>query len=46
MTLRTRLTEKLEIEYPIISAPMAFAAGGKLAAAVTDVPIVNSIRIA
>jgi hypothetical protein len=27
MTLRTRLTEKLEIEHPII---MAFAAGGKL----------------
>jgi len=35
MTLRTRLTEMLEIEHPIISAPMAFAAGGKLAAAVT-----------
>src|SRR5690606_15081297 len=30
-----RLTEKLGIEHPIISAPMAFAAGGKLAAAVT-----------
>jgi nitronate monooxygenase len=35
MALRTRLTEKLGIEHPIISAPMAFAAGGKLAAAVT-----------
>src|SRR5579885_2990982 len=35
MVLRTRLTEKLGIEHPIISAPMAFAAGGKLAAAVT-----------
>jgi nitronate monooxygenase len=35
MALRTRLTEKLRIEHPIISAPMAFAAGGKLAAAVT-----------
>lgn len=35
MALRTRLTEKLHIEHPIISAPMAFAAGGKLAAAVT-----------
>jgi nitronate monooxygenase len=35
MALRTRLTEKLRIEHPILSAPMAFAAGGKLAAAVT-----------
>ncbi|HVV63560.1 MAG TPA: nitronate monooxygenase [Pseudolabrys sp.] len=35
MTLRTRLTETLGIEHPILSAPMAFAAGGKLAAAVT-----------
>jgi len=35
MTLHTRLTELLDIEHPIISAPMAFAAGGKLAAAVT-----------
>lgn len=35
MALRTRLTELLEIDHPIISAPMAFAAGGKLAAAVT-----------
>jgi nitronate monooxygenase len=35
MTLHTRLTEVLGIEHPIISAPMAFAAGGKLAAAVT-----------
>lgn len=35
MALHTRLTEKLGIEHPIISAPMAFAAGGKLAAAVT-----------
>lgn len=35
MTLHTRLTEKLGIEHPIISAPMAFAAGGRLAAAVT-----------
>jgi NAD(P)H-dependent flavin oxidoreductase YrpB (nitropropane dioxygenase family) len=32
MTLRTRLTDMLAIEHPIISAPMAFAAGGKLAA--------------
>jgi nitronate monooxygenase len=35
MALQTRLTEALGIEHPIISAPMAFAAGGKLAAAVT-----------
>lgn len=35
MALHTRLTEKFGIEHPIISAPMAFAAGGKLAAAVT-----------
>jgi nitronate monooxygenase len=35
MALHTRLTELLDIEHPIISAPMAFAAGGKLAAAVT-----------
>jgi nitronate monooxygenase len=35
MALYTRLTEMLGIEYPVISAPMAFAAGGKLAAAVT-----------
>lgn len=35
MALHTRLTELLGIEHPIISAPMAFAAGGKLAAAVT-----------
>ena len=35
MALNTRLTEMLAIEHPIISAPMAFAAGGKLAAAVT-----------
>jgi nitronate monooxygenase len=35
MALHTRLTELFDIEHPIISAPMAFAAGGKLAAAVT-----------
>ncbi len=35
MALNTRLTKMLGIEHPIISAPMAFAAGGKLAAAVT-----------
>lgn len=35
MVLATRLTEALRIKHPIISAPMAFAAGGKLAAAVS-----------
>ena len=35
MSLRTRLTELLNIEHPIVSAPMAFAAGGRLAAAVS-----------
>jgi nitronate monooxygenase len=33
--LQTRLTALLGIEHPIISAPMAFAGGGRLAAAVT-----------
>lgn len=33
--IATRLTQILSIEHPIISAPMAFAAGGKLAAAVS-----------
>ncbi|MGL5137868.1 MAG: nitronate monooxygenase, partial [Beijerinckiaceae bacterium] len=33
--LRTRLTERLGLRHPIISAPMALAAGGRLAAAVT-----------
>ena len=35
MGLNTRLTQQLGIAHPIISAPMAFAAGGRLAAAVT-----------
>lgn len=35
MTVRTRLTELLGIEHPVISAPMGIAAGGKLAAAVS-----------
>ena len=34
--LSTRLTKYLGIEHPIISAPMAFASGGKLASAVTN----------
>lgn len=36
MALSTRLTERLGLVHPVISAPMAFAAGGRLAAAVTD----------
>ncbi|MEQ1650294.1 MAG: nitronate monooxygenase [Hyphomicrobiaceae bacterium] len=35
MALSTRLTERLGIKHPIISAPMAMAAGGRLAAAVS-----------
>jgi len=34
--LATRLTDRLGIEHPILSAPMALAAGGALAAAVTS----------
>jgi nitronate monooxygenase len=33
--LATRLTERLGIRHPMVSAPMAFAAGGALAAAVS-----------
>lgn len=33
--LATRLTERLGIEHPVLSAPMALAGGGALAAAVT-----------
>lgn len=36
MAIQTRLTERLGLEHPIVSAPMAFAAGGRLAAAVTS----------
>ncbi len=36
MAIPTRLTQRLGIQHPIISAPMAFAAGGKLAAAVSN----------
>src|SRR4029079_13285635 len=36
MALRTRLTERLGIEHPVISAPMGFYAGGRLAAAVSN----------
>lgn len=35
MTLSTRLTSALALRHPIVSAPMAFAAGGALAAAVS-----------
>ncbi len=34
-TLTTRLTRALDLKLPIVSAPMAFAGGGALAAAVT-----------
>ena len=34
-TLDTKLTRLLNLQYPILSAPMAFAAGGRLAAAVS-----------
>ena len=34
--MQTRLTKKLGIEHPIISAPMGTAAGGRLAAAVSN----------
>jgi nitronate monooxygenase len=36
MRLRTRLTERFDIEHPIISAPMGMVAGGSLAAAVSN----------
>jgi nitronate monooxygenase len=36
MPLITRMTERLKIAHPILLAPMGFAAGGKLAAAVTN----------
>lgn len=35
ITLATRLTRSLRLRHPIVSAPMAYAAGGALAAAVT-----------
>jgi nitronate monooxygenase len=35
MPIQTRLTERLGITHPILSAPMGFVAGGKLAAAVS-----------
>jgi nitronate monooxygenase len=35
-TISTRLTQRLGLAHPIVSAPMAFAAGGALAAAVTQ----------
>lgn len=33
--MKTRLTEKFGLKHPVILAPMAFASGGRLAAAVT-----------
>ena len=35
--LNTRLTQALNLRHPIVSAPMAFAAGGRLAATVNQV---------
>lgn len=34
-TLPTRLTRALDLRHPVVSAPMAFAGGGALAAAVS-----------
>ena len=36
MGIRTALTEKFGLEYPIVSAPMGAVAGGRLAAAVSN----------
>ena len=36
MTLSTRLTDRFGLAHPIVLAPMAFAAGGRLASAVSD----------
>jgi nitronate monooxygenase len=36
MSIRTALTEKFSLEYPIVSAPMGSVAGGHLAAAVSN----------
>ncbi|MCC7347609.1 MAG: nitronate monooxygenase, partial [Variibacter sp.] len=35
MPIRTRLTERFKIEHPILSAPLGFVGGGRLAAAVS-----------
>ena len=36
MSIRTALTERFALEYPIVSAPMGSVAGGRLAAAVSN----------
>jgi nitronate monooxygenase len=36
MAIRTTLTERFGLDYPIVSAPMAQVSGGRLAAAVSD----------
>lgn len=36
MAIKTRLTETFDLRHPVISAPMAIAAGGALAAAVSN----------
>ncbi|HEY8846380.1 MAG TPA: nitronate monooxygenase, partial [Candidatus Limnocylindrales bacterium] len=35
LMLRSRLTERFNLDHPVISAPMGFAGGGRLAAAVS-----------
>ena len=36
VSIRTLLTEKFGLEYPIVSAPMGSVAGGRLAASVSN----------
>ena len=36
MAIRTTLTERFGLDYPVVSAPMAQVSGGRLAAAVSD----------
>ena len=36
MAIRTALTERFDLEYPIVSAPMARVSCGRLAAAVSN----------
>ncbi len=44
MRLKTRLTEMLGIEHPVLLAPMNVIAGGKLAAAVSNAGGMGSIQ--
>src|SRR5215217_9365357 len=36
MSIRTAITESFGLEYPIVSAPMGWVSGGRLAAAVSN----------